>query len=428
MSRAEELACTSIDDLKSSLACARRNHGGENMEALTAARALAEKAGAKTKVAVLDAEIRWVKRQSFRRDGAGAAAEPAIAPSLSSVPGAPYRIVRFEMIPTVKLYPHPAAEVIPMDKDDQAAIGGSVAEVGVLVPLLVMEAGDGGREVADGSADSRFLIVDGVNRWRQAAGNLERLPCLVVEGDAGTIVANCLLARRKAATAQRVLVYLECHKEAVLRSWDEAGGRYGNLKTGRFSRNAHVGVSESDFSGRRIAERLGVHHNDVEKGIDLLVCRERGMRPDEDTGILRNLDRVLPQDKAYVDRVEAYRSAVLAGHPTPLRHWKRAVGGAVATSGKDENGRAAVDYARGTKRAAVTLSNAFLAWSEIQWTDVWPRGEALAEIAKMIEAAPDDVRSQMAEAALAWPAHERQRLARRLAAVAAEERKAGRGA
>jgi hypothetical protein len=61
---------TSVDDLKSSLRCAR-GHGGLDMDTLTMARDMAETLGMRTKVKVLEAEMRWV---AARAVGAGAQA------------------------------------------------------------------------------------------------------------------------------------------------------------------------------------------------------------------------------------------------------------------------------------------------------------------------------------------------------------------
>jgi hypothetical protein len=53
---------TSVDDLKSSLRCAR-GHGGLDMDTLTMARDMAATLGQSTRVKLLEAEIRWVGRQ-----------------------------------------------------------------------------------------------------------------------------------------------------------------------------------------------------------------------------------------------------------------------------------------------------------------------------------------------------------------------------
>jgi len=57
------LIYTSVDDMKSTLRCARRQ-GGIGRLTLTMARDMAESLGAKTKVKVLEAELRWLDRQT----------------------------------------------------------------------------------------------------------------------------------------------------------------------------------------------------------------------------------------------------------------------------------------------------------------------------------------------------------------------------
>lgn len=56
------LVHTSVDDLRSSLRCARDNGRQYSRETLTMARDLAESMGMRSKVRALEAELRWLDR------------------------------------------------------------------------------------------------------------------------------------------------------------------------------------------------------------------------------------------------------------------------------------------------------------------------------------------------------------------------------
>ncbi len=67
-----------------------------------------------------------------------------------------YEIVGFERIRAGDLEPHPDAQ-LPMDVEDQFALGESLEERGVILPLLVL--------ATPPRKNGCRLILDGVNRW-----------------------------------------------------------------------------------------------------------------------------------------------------------------------------------------------------------------------------------------------------------------------
>ncbi|NQT91328.1 MAG: ParB N-terminal domain-containing protein, partial [Lentisphaerae bacterium] len=141
-----------------------------------------------------------------------------------------------------QLEPHPAA-IVPIDEEDQRAIGESIAEIGILVPLLI-------------TLDDQ--IIDGVNRWRQAQEQgIDSVPCVIRTEAPEEIVAQCLTARRKCTTGTRILVYVERNRTAVLEASEickEKGQKFINANN---TPNDHdERLAWTYWTGKAIAKRL----------------------------------------------------------------------------------------------------------------------------------------------------------------------------
>jgi len=279
-----------------------------------------------------------------------------------------YRIVEFQPAITInRLTPHPAASV-PTADDDLAQLGVSVEAHGVCIPLIVMPNG------------SDYQILDGCTRYQQAiqAGR-STLPCVVVNClNPRDFVLENLRCRRKATAGQKILAYLEQHKEQVLEAHDSAKAtRLQNLKKGQCFPKQHDVASEK-WSAEEIAKRIECSEPDVLLGIELMIAADQSA------------------DDASGAAVKAARDRVFSGE-APIRRWKAAVAGKTAGGGK---GKASADYLDKIPQAATTLANGFRAWAELDWnrySDTRPkyREEVCEKIFEMLDAMPDEVRSIM---------------------------------
>ncbi|MEI6704407.1 MAG: hypothetical protein WCL71_12880, partial [Deltaproteobacteria bacterium] len=181
----------------------------------------------------------------------------------------PYRIVELKEYPIESLHPHPEA-IMPITDDDAFCLGKSIQEIGVMLPPLVL-------------ADGR--IVDGINRVKQAReAGIQSMLCLVIEcHDVHQVASDCLAVGRRRTTGQRIMVYLEAHKEDVLKGFKNYDFHTENFKKPNVFPNRssdRIGKDNpSDFSSEAIAERLKVSDKDVRSGIELLSAQDADVLP-----------------------------------------------------------------------------------------------------------------------------------------------------
>jgi hypothetical protein len=263
-----------------------------------------------------------------------------------------YSIVSYQQIPTDKLDPHPEA-LIPIDSGDSASIDDSVAENGyVIQPLLVTER----------TYDGHHLIVDGVNRWKAAkASTLIDVPCLLIRcSDPRAVVAECLATGRKRTTGQRIMVYLEANKDAVLSAYAINLGK-GEIyrKSSNASREAlasHKGANQ--YSIESISEHLHCSREDVRAGVELLIAQTATEVPSTLSDHHKDLDMAKYRKSAADKRLEVLSGSI------GIRRWAPAVAGKATNGGK---GKADARYDQLSRSAAVTLKNVFDQWGEIKW-------------------------------------------------------------
>jgi hypothetical protein len=257
-----------------------------------------------------------------------------------------YRIVRFQMVDIEDLQPHEAA-LLPIEQGDREAIANSVKEVGAVEqPLLVIDDGDG--------ISPRHQIVDGINRWEAAKfAGLTAVPCMVIEtSDPRGVALTSLATRRQCSTGQRVMAFIEAHREECMAVSDEVEkSKVATLLRGRRKpQNINVSPrSSKDDHGRQkgltvkeIAARLGVSDKDVTAGLSML----------------REME--LPQDDQRRLQVVEMHREVLSGK-IRLRTWKPAMEGRFAK----QHGQKDADHFRSALRAMDALKKSFQNWDKI---------------------------------------------------------------
>lgn len=325
-------------------------------------------------------------------------------------------------IGTEDLEPHETADRFwPDDAEvraDVEAIAASIAETRrVEHPLLVTPCPTGG-----------YFIVDGIARWRGArAAGLPTVPCRVramtlEEIEDTVFVSN--MVRRRFTAGQRVVRYLELHRNEVLLAaktnadpsktgsmrgnsgggclsdtassgrgngagcvsdtassgrGNGAGGVSDSASSGRIKK---AGVSDTGFSGEAISERIGVSKKDVLQGIMLLRCVSDGLKPVMGA---RGRELVPVANDRERDAVAEAFASVETG-ATPIRRWQAALAGKVKTK---DTGKAPTDYSALAVRSSKSLRNAFENWGRIPFAD---REIILDLVAELVGAAPDDVR------------------------------------
>jgi ParB-like chromosome segregation protein Spo0J len=291
---------------------------------------------------------------------------------------AAYTVTGFGMMDPEMLLPHPAA-MIPIDDEDAASIERSIDAHSILHPLLVSEQPD---------KRGMHAIFDGVNRWRTATQlGLEEVPCLLVDcRDPAMIVAECLSAGRKRTTGQRILVYLEAHKDAVLEAREMgkavAKGGADNFK----HRQQNAGVSfetpeASDYSIEGISTLLKCSKPDVVSALEIFEALHTETVPDN----LSNGKRSHTADEDELAMLREQRDAVLSGH-SPVRAWKRAFFGRASTK---DAARAPIDYPNIMDRSLTGLLTALPRWAEFRHCD---RAIFEEKFAKVLNALPDDLK------------------------------------
>jgi len=327
-----------------------------------------------------------------------------------------YRIVELKKLPVALLKPHPEAAAVPMDDEDKAAIAESVARLGgVIDPVKVIPDGHGA-----------YLVVDGVNRMASAiaAGHETIMANIIETNDINGVVSDSLVARRKCSTGQRIIVYLENHKDKVLEAY-RVNKSKGDLyrKSSKESRDS-LDKGCDEFTAEAIAEKLRCSKKDVLFGIALLEAQETSHLPPALAG--KNISLAY-----YLETVAQKRIDVLSGS-LAIRRWSPSVSGKVANAGK---GKADAQYERLARQAAVTLKNVFDQWGELKWKPPYKISEQdhdsidekqMAELAieAMIKHIPDVFDHIIGDHILnTWSATKRGKLVRMLEEKARQEKK-----
>lgn len=200
---------------------------------------------------------------------------------------------------------------------------------------------------------------------------------LVRGADARAVALECLARGRRRTTGQRVMVFLEAHKEQVLETralvgngqlaGREPGGKPLSVPHVRHRKN----IKEfEDFTAQGIAKKLSVSREDVRSGIELLAARGG----DRDR-LLKGLDEAA---------LEVARLGILAGK-TPIRRWEAAARGKAVA----QHGRVDVDWGCVLLRALLSLNAGFKHWKEIR-ADV--RALIEEDWDKAQQAAPEQLR------------------------------------
>lgn len=291
---------------------------------------------------------------------------------------AAFTVSGFGMIDPLVLSPHPAAE-IPIDAEDVASIERSIAGNSILHPLLVSATPD------DGGV---YLIYDGVNRWKTALSlGLKSVPCLMVACDnPAMIVAESLAAGRKRSTGQRILVFLEANRDAVLEARRMGREMQGNIQKQVKNVQQNAGVPRGtpgviDFSIDGICTLLKCSRQDVVSALELFEALHTQTVPD-------NLSSGKRSHEASGDELamlQEQRNGVLSGH-SPVRAWKRAFFGKNSTRGVS---RAAIDYASLLDRSLTGLLTALPRWTEMDHRD---RALFEEKFARVMNALPEDLK------------------------------------
>ena len=245
----------------------------------------------------------------------------------------------FEWVHWTDLEVHPEAKV-PIAEEDAAALKTSVEDNGMIQPLVVIlrevipaktVSKRGGKVMEKVPARKRFWIVDGANRFATCKKKVDDvLPCVVVETDSVRDLAlECASVGRSRSAGQRIMVYLERHKEEVLQA-AEKGQELAKGGRSPFAVSRDTATDSKGFSSEEIAKALGVSKQDTLLAIDLLNCHERREGVTSVVGGLREEGRKLEEGDPELKAIDEAWAGVLAGR-TPIRRWKAAVGGRSTT-------------------------------------------------------------------------------------------------
>lgn len=305
-----------------------------------------------------------------------------------------YEVKGFEWVHWRNLEVHPEAKV-PIADEDAAALKASVGDNGMIQPLLVIP-----RDVIPGKEKAthrgnvmehipprhRFWIVDGANRFAaHKKDDADVMPCVVVKLAPGATVRDlaleCASVGRSRSAGQRIMVYLERHKEIVLEAAEKGqeASRFGTA----VSRDTAEKIK--DFSVDAIAKTLGVSNKDTLLGIELLNAYENHESLVNRHGALVEGPRKLAEDDPEWLSIVDARNCVLAG-TLPIRRMKAAVGGRAATK---EVGRAETNVVKsGVECAKKFKTFGGKAWGRIPMED---RILVLDAFRKVRELVPDEV-------------------------------------
>ena len=279
---------------------------------------------------------------------------------------------------------HPEAKV-PIAEEDREALEKSVKDGGVIQPLVVIPAPALGKQKGGGLPPAkRWWIVDGANRFK-ALQKVEKIPCVVVETDSVRDLAlECASVGRSRSAGQRIMVYLERHKEKVL----EASEKGQEIKKGYFGSTAvsrDTAAESKGFSSEEISKALGVSKKDTLLAIELLKSHERREGVSSVVGGLREDGKKLAEGSAELKAIDETWAGVLAG-TTPIRRWKAAVGGRAKTK---EVQRSATNVVKsGVECAKKFRTFGGKAWEKIPLED---RILVLDEFRRVAELVPKEV-------------------------------------
>ena len=172
-----------------------------------------------------------------------------------------------QMIDITKLRRRHDARTV--DRNAVAALAESIAEVGILSPLVVRAK----RMVVNGFAADGFEIIAGVHRYEASSlAGLSEVPCIVVEHDdlraelamidENLCRAELSAAARAAATARRKAIYEALHpetKHGAIGNGREKSRQVGDSTDERFTSSTATATGKSERAVQRDAERgLGV--------------------------------------------------------------------------------------------------------------------------------------------------------------------------
>lgn len=294
-----------------------------------------------------------------------------------------YMVKGFEWVHWRNLGVHPEAKV-PIAAEDAEALASSVEENGMIQPLLVIPREE---KTTKGRNDKgkRFWIVDGANRFAAYKGGEKAMPCVVVELAPGATVRDlaleCASVGRSRSAGQRIMVYLERHKDKVLEAAEkgQAATQFGSVQS--HDRTGEIG----DFSSRGIAKALGVSDKDTLLAIDLVKSHELRQGVAKREGALVEAGKKLEEGDPELAAIDEAWAGVLAG-TTPIRRWKAAVGGRAKTKAVQ---RAETDVVKsGVECAKKFRTFGGKAWGRIPMED---RILVLDAFRKVRELVPDEV-------------------------------------
>ena len=309
-----------------------------------------------------------------------------------------YLVKGFEWVHWKNLEVHPEAKV-PIAEEDAAALKTSVEDNGMIQPLVVIlrevipaktVSKRGGKVMEKVPARKRFWIVDGANRFATCKKKEDDvLPCVVVETDSVRDLAlECASVGRSRSAGQRIMVYLERHKEKVL-----AASEKGQiLKNGYFAAPAvsrETAVESQGFDSVSISKALGVSRQDTLLAIELLKSHDRREGVASVVGGLKEDGRKLEEGSAELKAIDETWAGVLAG-TTPIRRWKAAVGGKKTTK---EVRRAEVSWFETGKTGLIKVRGMGEHWEELPMED---RMELLQLVREAAAALPREVREGFA--------------------------------
>jgi hypothetical protein len=286
------------------------------------------------------------------------------------------------MIATGELDPHDYAERFwPEGEDvanDREAIFRSVAEMGgVENPLLVTP-----KEVGKG-----YWVVDGCARLQGAILAHQpavkcRVRAMTLEEIQDTVFINNMVRRRFSA-GQRVMRYLENHVNEVLKTARQNADHADNgAKGGRGNKGTG---SDSGFSSKAIASRIGTSSKDVLAGVELLRCKVEGLMVE--TGSRER--RLVPaKGDAERDLIGNIYARVVKGE-TPIRRW---VGAKIGKEKTDGQGKAPTDYQKVSENALTKLNTTFGNWQRMTFAH---REAFVRYLGETLDAAPEDVTAML---------------------------------
>jgi len=290
------------------------------------------------------------------------------------------KTIEFKTIDINLLDPHPDALAYPTDADDRGALDCSMAEQGLIQPIIVT------------ASAGKYLILDGIGRVDGARkAGLKEVECKVVAcSDPRSLTLTANGAGRKRTTGSRILTYLMQHQADVLRAAAISAaiqkGRGGVCHRDtppplivasmdlRWVSEGQIPPALMDWTAKAIVKRLGACNKDVLCAIDLLICQTQG----EDLH-----GKALDDDGRKI--LDETFGAVVCGR-TPIRRWRAALAGKSVPA--EASGKAATAFGPLALRSITSLQTAFKNWQEIGPVS---REGLLLALSEALDQAPEDV-------------------------------------